>query len=773
MMLRALYDICGTVQGVGFRPAVYRLARDRNLGGWIQNRSGVVRLCLEGGQDTIEQFLKDLPAYIPSIASMSSITLVSKDPVESTQPFCISKSESDTAAEVSIPADLATCPDCLQELFDQDDRRYGYPFTTCTNCGPRYTVVHRMPYDRERTTLAEFPLCPECLKEYEDPMNRRFHAESTACSVCGPHVWLCNANGHRLDVNPVAHARQMLAEGHIIAVRGMGGYLLAVDALNPEAVEKLRNRKKRPHKPFAVMARNIDAVREYCEVPKIAESVLTSPQAPIVILGFRNNTAPHSPFTISNFTHISPDTENMGIMLPTTPLHHLLFQPLSGDPVPPFDLLVMTSGNHRGEPICIRNQDALERLSGIADYFLCHNREINLRCDDSLAVIQLNRVQLWRRSRGYAPEAIQLPKPLQRPVLAMGAELKNTIALGYDSNVVLSPHIGDLETPEAIKGHRQVIECFPAFLDKRPSVIAVDLHPDMHSTVTGRSIAADLGIPVVGVQHHHAHAAACMAEHGLTECLALAFDGTGIGPDGKIWGAELLHVSPDESQRLATFEPVPLPGGDAAVIQPARQLIARLHSAGIELSGDQLKKIGVTEEEQDLWKRQMERHINAPVSHAAGRVFDAFSVVLGLAPNTTSYDGQSAIRLEAAALQARHSASSILLPYSKCENDHLFEISWAPLFREYYDKGIEHVHALAMSFHLTMAKAACEMVEYGVGRTGQRHICLTGGVFMNRILTELITASLRTAGLTPYIHRLTPPNDGCIALGQAVVAGNS
>jgi len=768
-----VFDLTGVVQGVGLRPTIYRLAEEAGLGGWVQNRTGVVRLRLEGASEVIEAFMRRLPEALPPNACVESISEIASDVLpegSSVQPFTILPSALSGSLSVVIPADLALCPACRAEIQDPSNRRYGYPFTTCTLCGPRYTVVESMPYDRDRTTLAAFPLCPACRTEYENPRDRRFHAESTACPCCGPRLSLLDGQGVAVAGDPLRLARQALARGEVVGVRGIGGYLLAADALNGEALQKLRVRKRRPHKPFAVMAADIATVRRFCVVPPAAEALLISPEGPIVILDLLPETerAPGLPLEL-----LTPDASTLGVLLPTSPLQLLLLTPLEGDSVPPFTLLVMTSGNRGGEPICLTDAEAVDRLGGIADMLLTHDREINLRADDSLAVLQHGAPQLWRRARGYAPNAILLSRPLARCILAMGAELKNTIAVGFDERVVLSPHVGDLETPEALDGLERVARALPRFLARQPEAVAVDLHPDMHATLLGRRVAAEHGLPVVEVQHHYAHAMANFAEHGVETGLALVMDGTGLGPDGTVWGAELFAIDPSGYRRLATFAPVPLPGGDAAVSRPARQVVARWVAAGIELTEARLRHLGVTPEEGAIWRQQCLNRLNAPLTHAAGRVFDALSAALRIAPERVTYEGQSAIRLEAAARRsARHDVPR--LPFKQTEKDGLFLIDWTAAFTLLAEvplvAGCENDWAYGA--HSSIAEAALAMIHYGLAHVGPCPVALSGGVFMNRILTELVTEPLEAQGVRVLLQRRIPPNDGCISLGQAVAVGS-
>ncbi|OPZ31400.1 MAG: Carbamoyltransferase HypF [Lentisphaerae bacterium ADurb.BinA184] len=778
--IRQTVELTGVVQGVGLRPAVYRLAHERGLGGWVCNRAGRVTLCIEGEAGAVAAFLAELPGRLPAQAHIETLTVQSEEAVEpggGAGGFAIVGSEGGDGARVALPADLAMCPACEAEVLDPANRRYGYPFTTCTDCGPRYTVVTAMPYDRERTTLAAFPLCPECRREYADPRDRRFHAESIACPACGPRLWLTGAVAGGTVADGMAalrRARAELAAGGILAVRGLGGYHLAVDAFNRAAIERLRERKHRPDKPFAVMARDLAVAESLCRVPPAAAARLRSPQAPIVILEVEPAAAAARALPMER---LSPDAGTLALMLPTTPLHRLLHTPLAGDPTPPFDLLVMTSGNRGGEPICITNAEARERLADIADAFLAHDREINLRNDDSLCALQGGdgTPQLWRRARGCAPSPVRLHRPLKACVLAMGAELKNTLALGYEDEVVLSPHVGDLETPEANDSFERVARCLPEFLSRRPEIIAVDLHPDMHSTRVGRRLARERGLPVVAVQHHHAHAASVMAEHGLDEALALVFDGTGLGPDGRIWGAELLAVDPAGYQRLATFAPAPLPGGDAAVREPVRQLVGRLERGGVAADVAWLAARGAAPETVEVWRAQCRRRLNAPESHAAGRLFDTFAALLGVAPRRTTYEGQTAIRLEGVA--ARHLAAGgrggEAIPWRVREDDGRLIVDWTPAFAEFANvAGLPtRAGSLALAFHRAVADSAIAMVEYAAERTGARPVVLSGGVFMNRILTAWVREGLAARGMRTLIHRDVPPNDGGVALGQAVVGG--
>lgn len=846
LTVRITYAIDGTVQGVGFRPSVYRLAKSADLGGWIQNRSGSVQLCLEGTPEEIGKFIVFLHSHLPSQASIRYIKQLSKEKIDvaDKSEFRIIESEPTANKDMLIPADLAICFACEKEIMDCENRRFGYPFTTCTLCGPRYTVIHDLPYDRKRTTMNQFPLCEECQKEYQNSDNRRFHAESIACSKCGPQLSLIENPGKKRNNNAVSdingnnnqnvlrEARAKLANGEIAAIRGIGGYLLAVDAFNEGAIRTLRQRKNRPAKPFAVMFRNTETVFKYCKFNSETVKLLMSSEAPIVILDLQeterscfteasqdrqrsatqssihNITAPQlHESTLLPIPLLSPDSHTIGAMIPYSPLHKLLFESIANDPTPPFDALVMTSGNRGGEPICITNDEAFERLKGVADFFLTHNREINLRCDDSLCALQLGKPQLWRRARGYAPTGINISNngvkeknlsttgAARIAVLAMGAELKNTIAMGYGDKIVMSPHIGDLESSEAVAGMERVVECFPEFLGRKPEMIIMDLHPDMQSTRLGVKLASKL-FPESGeadkrtlfVQHHHAHATACMGEHGLTKSLALVFDGTGLGSDGTIWGAECFaidlsnedqhralisgtesKISVPQPVRLATFAGVPLPGGDAAVLHPVRQLVARYHNAGLsceEICNKMRHYKSCSDKEIALWITQCAKGLNTPLSHAAGRLFDSVSIMLGIAPENVSYEGQSAIALEGAAKLANNPRHYKLKFLEKIEENMLI-IDWKEIFANFAET--DKVNEYAIAFHHAVAKSAVRMIEYANTKYPMKDVVLSGGVFMNRILTELVSAKLTQLGFNVYIHRKVPPNDGGIAFGQAII----
>lgn len=749
---------------------MFRLASAAGLTGWVQNRSGTVRLVLEGDREAIDAFMRELPGRIPVGASVHAVTVIDEHPLAASErhgAFAIVTSDPDDPTGTVIPPDLAICPQCLRDTMTPGNRRFGYPFTTCADCGPRYSLIDATPYDRERTTMRVFPMCPDCTREYRDNSDRRFHAESIACPACGPTLWIEPAMDPVTGNEALRQARRAIAEGQVVALRSIGGFHLAVDAFAASAVRVLRERKHRPSKPFAVMADSMRTVRRFCRVTPDAEALLTSPQAPIVILDVAHAAAREAGLPVEL---LSPDTDTLGVMLPPSPLHHLVLHPLPDDPTPAFRLLVMTSGNRGGEPICITNDEARDRLRGIADVLLLHNREINLRVDDSICVVRRGKPQVWRRARGFAPAPVRLAHPLSRTVLAMGAEIKNAIALAFDSVAVLSPHIGDLETPEALDSLESTAAALPRFFGRKADCIAVDLHPDMHATRLGARLAAETGSHLARVQHHHAHALACLAENGRDAGLALVMDGTGMGPDGAVWGAELLDVDGARFTRLATFSPVPLPGGDAAVRHPVRQLLARWLAAGVEVRDHWLAMLDVGEEVREAWLGTALS--GAPMTHAAGRLFDSMSALLGAAPQTVTYEGQAAVRLEAMARRAETTAG-ISVPFSTVERDGMLLVDWAPAFRLFSERpparGREPCVALA--FHDAVVRACLAMVEFGLCRSRHRDVALSGGVFMNRILCDALTGKLKSLRVNVLTHAVVPPNDGGIALGQAVAGG--
>lgn len=769
-----ILDLEGTLQGVGFRPALQRLATAAGLGGFAQNRSGVVRVALRGPADRVTEFVEHLAERLPRQAHLEHLRVVVDHGCPSSEvgTFEILPSAKDARPRISIPADLVTCDACRRDVLDPRSRFFGYPFTTCTDCGPRYTVVEGMPYDRERTSLRAFPMCTTCRAEYESPLSRRFHAESLACPVCGPRLRLQAPDGRALAGDPLVMARFAIARGRIVAVRGLGGFLLAVNPRDRRALERLRLRKRRPHKPFALLARNLSDLRVHARIDREEARWLTASSGPIVVL----DRLVHPVRDGIAWDLVAPDTNTVGAMLPTSALHLLLMEPLPGDRTPAFDLLVLTSGNARAEPIAIGNDEALQRLAGIADLFLTHDREIVWRVDDSIVRLVDGREQLWRRARGFAPATFPRRTSSERCVLAFGADLKNTLALGFEDEIVLSQHVGDLSTPEAIDAAERLAETLPRYFARTPDVVAVDLHPDFASTRLGERYAAEHGLPLVRVPHHHAHAAAALEEMGVARALAIVFDGTGFGPDGSIWGAELFSVETSTFERLGSFVSAALPGGDAAVRDPVRQLPGRWSAwDGDGLPTRWLDHLGIEAHAWKSWRGQVREAFLAPSTHAAGRVFDAVAAACGLMREGATYEGRGPIRLETLAeggpLDLRNGAAS--WQERRSVDDAFLWIDWAPCFRRLLDgEPPDELRRadIARGLHDAMADAVVRLAEHGREQRAVNRVVLCGGVFQNRLLTRWARERLECRGFQVFLPARVPLNDGGIAFGQVVVA---
>jgi hydrogenase maturation protein HypF len=779
LLTRTQYQIAGIVQGVGFRPFVYRIAHDLDLTGWVRNTPSGVEIEVQGAIDRLNDFEDALQNKLPPLAVVTSRTSSDIVAIDGESSFTILASGTGRA-DIQIAPDTAICSDCLREMNDPADRRYRYPFITCTNCGPRYSIITGTPYDRPKTTMAGFPLCPDCRSEYENPLDRRFHAQPIACHVCGPQVRLihspsptlpllgreCNSSTQRGEVgrggNAIIQAIQLLNDGAILAIKGIGGYHLAVDACNHAAVERLRARKKRDEKPFAVMAASLETARVLALMSDMEERLLSSPEAPIVIVKKRASTS-LSPL-------IAPNNGWLGLMLPYAPLHHLLFasHPSSLIPHHLLTALVMTSGNISDEPVAFEDHDALTRLAGIADYFLIHDRPIHIRCDDSVMRVFQGKPLFYRRARGYAPRAVKLP--FQVPSLvATGAELKSAICLADGDRAVLSQHIGDLQNIPTFDSFVHAVTHLSDTLEIKPESVVCDLHPDYLSS----RFAVDSGLPCTQVQHHHAHMASCMAENNLDgRVIGIIFDGTGFGTDGTIWGGEFLVGGYDDYLRAGHFLPVPMPGGDAAVREPWRMAMAYLYQTlgdDAFLLDHPVARI-LPENELSLFARMLRRGINSPLTSSSGRLFDAVAALLNIR-HFVSYDGQGAIELEAVAERADQGRSysyEIVQDYPQP-----LQLDFSPMFVEILheiDTGVE-ASAIAHRFHQTVASAATDVCLRISGSTGLDRIILSGGVFQNRLLSEMIYTALVNRGLQVFSHRLVPPNDGGIALGQAAIAG--
>jgi hydrogenase maturation protein HypF len=753
MEVRKGIEVSGIVQGVGFRPHVYRLATERSLAGQIRNTPAGVDIEIQGDSRAVEDFVVRVAAEAPPLARVTGVQ-VRDLPCNGDSGFRIVESVRGEAVHTLISPDVALCADCLRELFDPDDRRYRYPFINCTNCGPRFTIVRDIPYDRPYTSMAVFPMCAECRAEYDDPLDRRFHAQPNACCRCGPRVELWDWGGQRMETeDAIAKAASRLLAGAVVAVKGLGGFHLAVDATNRQAVERLRERKRRVEKPFAIMANDLATLEQLCEVDAAARALLQQAQRPIVLLP-RKSRCPVA-------EAVAPANRDLGVFLPYTPLHHLLFA--AGG----FTALVMTSGNLSEEPIAIDNQEAVTRLRGIADYFLVHDRDILLRCDDSVVRSVAGQPRQLRRSRGYVPTPVFLAKELP-PVLAVGGELKNTVCLTQGRHAFLSQHIGDLENLESYRFFEEAIEHLERILEIAPGIVAHDLHPDYFST---RWALAQEGMQKVGVQHHHAHVASCMAENGLDgSVIGFSLDGTGYGSDGHVWGGEVLIADYLDFKRAAHFRYVPMPGGAAAIREPWRMAVGYLaqhFGAGLlELPIPFVTRLNARNVELVL--RMSERGVNSPLTSSCGRLFDAVAALVGVR-DEVNYEAQAAIELE---MLARDSADSGSYPLALWEENDGWIIDTGPLF-EGLLRDLElraPVSTISRRFHLGLAQVFTEIAVRLRARTGLDRVCLSGGTFQNTLLFEHLHASLLSQGFRVFSHREVPAGDGGLSLGQAVVA---
>ena len=736
--------IRGAVQGVGFRPFVYRLATELGLRSWVLNSVQGVFIELEGEPPTLQRFVKRLYVEKPPRASIQSMEQSVLEPVGYTG-FEIRHSEHTGEKTTLILPDLATCPDCVREIFDPTNRRYRYPFTNCTNCGPRYSIIEPLPYDHPNTTMKAFNMCARCREEYENPLDRRFHAQPNACPECGPHLELWNEQGGVLAQHDTAlrRAAEAIREGHIVAIKGLGGFHLVADARNEQAVSTLRERKRREEKPFALMYPSLHLVRVHCRVNEAEERVLVSPESPIVLLRREQDDVAPS---------VAPNNLFLGVMLPYTPLHHLLMHEL-GFPI------VATSGNQSDEPICTDEHEALQRLAGIADLFLVHNRPIARHVDDSVVRVLMGRELLLRRARGYAPLPVLVKEPLP-PLLGVGAHLKNTVALSIGRQVFISQHIGDLETPQALQAFRRVITDVKALWEHQPQAVACDLHPDYLSTQT----AYQMGYSVVPIQHHAAHVLSCMAENEVEPpVLGISWDGTGYGTDGTVWGGEFLLVTTASFERFAHLRPFRLPGGDRAVKEPRRSALGVLY----ELLGERaLEVVGhlFTDSERRLLLHMLRQGIHSPVTTSAGRLFDAVaSLVHGR--QVVNDEGQAAMELEFLAHRVRSDEAYPFALLDGCP----YVLDWSPTVQAILEdvrSGVEPAQ-IAVRFHNTLV----EMMVAVARRAGLERVALSGGCFQNAYLTERAVRRLSEAGFRPCWHQRVPPNDGGIALGQVVGAG--
>jgi hydrogenase maturation protein HypF len=767
--------VCGTVQGVGFRPTVYRLAKVFGLKGDVCNDGKGVLIRVSGGEEEITEFVNKLYQECPPLARIKELIRSPYLGEFDFNTFVISRSVN-SVAKTEISPDAASCPQCQREIFDPFSRYFRYPFTNCTHCGPRLSIIRAIPYDRNNTSMVNFPMCQECEKEYQDVENRRFHAQPVACFVCGPRAWL-----ERTDDKPVISDMfsmlddvdavcTLLQKGEIVAIKGLGGFHLACDATLENAVLKLRNRKIRYHKPLALMARDINIISEYCYVNDLEKELLTSSAAPIVLLNIKDQSklAPS----------IAPGQNTLGFMLPYTPLHHLILRRMK---VP----IVLTSGNISDQPQCIDNEDAKDKLSKIADYFLLHNRDIVNRVDDSVVRVIDNQIQTLRRARGYAPAPILLPPGFKNipPILAMGSELKNTFCLLRESEAILSQHLGDLENAAAFNAYQETLNLYLNLFQHQPEIIAIDKHPEYLSSKLGKELAESNNIKLEEIQHHHAHIAACMAENQISldtkPILGIAFDGLGYGEDGTLWGGEFLLADYCNSQRLATFTPMAMIGGKQAIYQPWRNTYSQLINAftweEIKEKYSDLEIIKFLETNNPkLLNQIIEKGINSPLTSSVGRLFDAVAAAIGICREQCSYEGQAAIEMETIADVNILNNDEEILNYSFKfkKSDNIYYINTSPTWREILNDIKQHISSseIAAKFHKSLAITVVTMVQQIRQEHEFHQVALTGGVFQNRILLQQVKKRLEKLEINVLTHSILPTNDGGLSLGQSVIA---
>ena len=765
-------EVTGVVQGVGFRPFVWRLAHRHGILGWVRNRDASVEIHAEGPFAALEAFCVDLVADAPPLARVHRVDDMSVEPVRmvgfTVVPSVVGGERCGVAgAARHLPPDSAPCGACRAELADPDDRRFGHPFVNCTDCGPRFTIIEALPYDRSRTSMAEFDLCDRCAAEYDDPSDRRFHAEPVACPECGPRLRLVDRHGTDLvpGIDGIDCSASRLRAGGILAVKGVGGYQLAVDATDATAVTELRRRKHRPDKPLAVMVTDLDMAHHLARMTTADDDLLASPAAPIVLVEGRDELP----------AEVAPGHRSLGLMLPASPLHLLLSRAV-GRP------LVLTSGNRSEEPIAIDDADARDRLAGIADAWLTHDRRITVRHDDSVAAIRQGAPVLLRRARGYAPSPVSLATPVRRAVLAVGGDLSNTFCLAAGTEAFVSAHIGDLDDDMTIAAWRNAVDRHLRLVGLRPEVVAHDAHPDLHSTRLAERLADELGIERLAVRHHHAHVASIMAEDGLVgPVLGVAFDGFGLGADGAAWGGEFLVADAVDYRRVGHLAAVPQPGGDLAVTHPVRMALAHAEAAG--RWSDALDLLGLDAAttadalggvRADHLLAVSASAVGAPVTSSVGRLFDAVAALCGLAPAPT-YEGQPAMLLEQAALVApRGVALAARFAIREAGGAGALVLDPSPVVRSVVDDlaAGRPVAEVAAGFHLALADAVIEVSTLLAARDDLTDICLAGGVWANGLLVELVAPALVDRGLRAHLAQAVPPGDGGLALGQALVAGS-
>ncbi len=743
-------EINGIVQGVGFRPFVFQLANRYNLKGDVANTSSGVSIHIEGIGENVKCFCRDIIEKKPTLAYITEIALYDA-PYHHSRDFTIVDSRGQTVMTTLISPDISVCDDCRNELFDSTDRRFQYPFINCTNCGPRYTIIHDIPYDRPKTSMKHFKMCPACLAEYDDPHNRRFHAQPNACMDCGPNVSLYDIARKKVETsNPIETAATLLKQGHIVAIKGLGGFHLAADAANDTAVSALRKRKNREEKPLAVMSYDVREIRKYAHIEKDEEQLLTSPQRPIVLL------LKKEPNSIS--TEVAPRNRYFGVMLPYTPLHYLL---LSHG----FTALVMTSGNLSEEPIAIDNEEAFERLGDIADYFLMHNRDIYLRSDDSIVRKSAQSTRFIRRSRGYVPVPLFLRKTAP-PILACGAELKNTVCMTKDDKAFLSQHIGDLENLAAYDFFQLTIQHMQRILDIQPEIIACDLHPDYLST---RYAHEQENVQKIEVQHHHAHIASAIAENRIHgPVIGLSFDGTGYGTDGAIWGGEILIVETGTFSRTAHLAYVPMPGSTAAIKEPWRMAVSYLYDAfGQDFWDLDLPLLkNIDRKKASIVLEMINKDVNSPLTSSLGRLFDGIAAIVDI-KHKIAFEGQAAMELEMLA----EGEGDVIYDYEWIPENG-YKILTRPIIRGVVSDMTQGIRpsVISQKFHQTLIRLFAELCETIRGDSGLNRVVLSGGAFQNSILLTGLITSLEKEGFRVFSHTRVPTNDGGISLGQAMVA---
>ena len=762
--------VTGIVQGVGFRPAVWRLAGECGVTGRVWNDAGGVLIHAWGSRESLDVLVRRLRDEQPPLSRIESITRSPLVEAGATPAVFEIVASREGEVRTSVAADAATCPACLAEVMDSSDRRYRYPFTNCTHCGPRLSIIRAIPYDRVNTSMASFPMCARCQAEYDDPADRRFHAQPNACAECGPRVWLEDADGNRLAPDPGADAIQVAArlvgEGRIVAIKGLGGFHLACDAANESVVSELRRRKVRYHKALALMARDITMVRRFAELSGTEAELLRDRTAPIVVLKAAGE---------SLASGIAPGQHTLGFMLPYTPLHHLLMQDMRRP-------VVMTSGNRSDEPQTIDNTDAHRRLERIADYYLLHDRDIVNRLDDSVLRLADGKPRFLRRARGYAPQPVPLPEGLADAgdILAMGGELKNTFCLLKSGRAILSQHIGDLEDAVTNRDYRHNLELYRNLFDHRPACIVVDRHPQYSSTRLGQEMAQSGGLSLQDVQHHHAHIASCLAEHGIAvdtrPVLGVVLDGLGFGEDGTFWGGEFLQADYAGFRRLARFRPVHMLGGAQAMREPWRNTLAHLMSSfGWDEVRDRYPDLDIIRflETQPLagFRTMAEKGLNSPLASSCGRLFDAVAAAIGVCRERASHEGQAAIELESLATAEFHRQVQHAYPYGVDAGEIRgldWRILWEALLAD-LDRGVEAA-IVAARFHQGLVQAVVQTAWALADEHALDTVVLGGGVFQNRLLLEGVSETLRERGLRVLSPERLPANDGGLALGQAVIA---